>query len=69
MIFQWTVPKTGLSRVGGDYRARVSVGFSEFANALRHIPPRALFPYPEPGTGAHPSVSFRRNCAIRHVSD
>ncbi len=49
--------KQGLSRVRKDYRARISVGFSDFVNALRHIPPGALFPYPEPGTGAHPSVS------------
>ena len=69
MIFQWTAPKKGLSRVSKDYRARISVGFWEFVNALRHLPPGALFPYPEPGTDAHPLVSFRQNRATRHVSD
>jgi hypothetical protein len=66
---QWTVPKKGLSGVSKDYRARISVGFSKFVSELRHIPPGALFPYLEHGTGAHPSVSFHRKRATRHVSD
>jgi len=38
---QWTVPKKGLSGVSKDYRVRISVGFSEFVNELRHIPARS----------------------------
>ena len=50
---------TGLSRGSKDYRARLSIGFSEFVNALRHIPPGALFPFQNRG----PVLALRRRCA------
>ena len=37
MIFQWTAPKKGLSRVSKDYRARISWAvFLQFPTTVKH---------------------------------